>query len=531
MSISESHRLEALYRIARTLHDQDMDVQAILKTVLSLAGEAVAARHGCMITLDASDRIREAYILGNTPDPAAERQLWDLLINRGLVGFVHHGRRTIVIRDLTTDPRWPRLPESPLMPRQGSAVGLPLEKGGKAHGVMILVHERVDYFGPEMVDMLQAIAHMASSAIGNAIAFTRARASEAHYRWLFKDSIVPILLTDLQGQVVDANRLACDLLRYNYEKLVQLHIGAIHRMGTGPIGANRLESLQAGHEVTFTTTAWTSVGVDIPVHVRARRISFEDRDLIEWIEQDITTQLELEQLRADLAAMVYHDLRGPLHTINSSFSGLARLLANADQEAVRTLIQTGLRSTRQLSRLVDSLLDIQQLEEGRAVLDRKPTSLYHLLAAAAELVQPLAAESNQRLKFNLADDLPHVALDSDMIQRVVINLLENAVKYTPANGQITLLAAAEGNRVRISVADSGPGIPGHMQRQIFDKFSRVKYKDVPKGVGLGLAFCRLAVEAHGGQIWVESEPGQGSLFVFTLPLEPLPAAQHPAFSG
>jgi signal transduction histidine kinase len=106
-----------------------------------------------------------------------------------------------------------------------------------------------------------------------------------------------------------------------------------------------------------------------------------------------------------------------------------------------------------------------------------------------------------------------------MILRVVTNLIENAVKYTPHGGFIKLGAEVQDNMVRVSVADSGPGIPQNMQNQIFDKFSRIKYNGAPKGVGLGLAFCRLAVEAHGGRIWVESEPGHGSNFVFSLPLD------------
>jgi K+-sensing histidine kinase KdpD len=277
--------------------------------------------------------------------------------------------------------------------------------------------------------------------------------------------------------------------------------------------------LQDGKEVGFRAVAWKQNGVEAPVNVRARRIALDDRHLIEWVEQDISPQLELEQLRADLSAMVYHDLRGPLHTINSSFSTLGRLLINTDNEAVLNLIQVGMRSTRQLSRMVESLLDIQRLEEGSAVLDRKETSVHHLLASAAELVQPLASEANQRLRFAIDDNLPFVALDADMIQRVVINLMENAVKYTPSSGEITLGAQLRDNKLCVSVKDSGPGIPQNMQHRIFDKFSRVKYTDVPKGVGLGLAFCRLAVEAHEGKIWVESEPGQGSTFCFALPLE------------
>src|SRR5690606_11852505 len=104
------------------------------------------------------------------------------------------------------------------------------------------------------------------------------------------------------------------------------------------------------------------------------------------------------------------------------------------------------------------------------------------------------------------------------ILRVVTNRMENAVKYTPDGGSIMLGAALSDEGLVISVTDSGPGIPPHMQRQIFDKFNRVKYTDAPKGIGLGLAFCRLAVEAHGGRIWVESEVGRGSTFCFFLPL-------------
>ncbi len=518
MTISESKRLDSLYRIARALHDQDMNVLSILQTVLSMTGEAIQAKHGCVITLDADNRIQEAYILNNTEQSNAEKQLWNLLINRGLIGFVHHGQRTIIVRDITTDPRWPYLPDSPLVPGVGSAIGLPLEKNGATFGVMILLHKVVDYFNPEITDMLEAIANMSSAAISNAVEFSTTERSRARYQWLFNDSIMPIILTNLDGKIVDANRQACDFLGYEHDRLVGLPITNVHRMGTGPIGADRFANLQEGKEVGFRTTAWKQDGIDVPVNVRARRISLHDRDLIEWVEQDVSPQLELEQLRADLSAMVYHDLRGPLHTINSSFSTLGRLLINNDNDAVLNLIQVGMRSTRQLSRMVESLLDIQRLEEGSAVLDRKETSIHNLLASAAELVQPLASESKQRLRFAIANDLPFVELDADMIQRVVINLMENAVKYTPTGGDITLGALLRDDKLCISVQDSGPGIPKNLQHQIFDKFSRVKYNDAPKGVGLGLAFCRLAVEAHAGKIWVESEPGQGSTFWFSLPL-------------
>jgi PAS domain S-box-containing protein len=517
--LNERQRLDLLYTIARTLRQQDSSTQAVLRAALDLTGQAVSASHGCVVTFRKDDRVGDVFFLDGQ-DSEEHRKMWGRLISRGLIGFSHHGRRTVIVRDISTDPRWPHMPESSIMPANGSALALPMEKNGYMYGVLTLLHPQVDFFDSQMIAFLEAVTDIVSTSIGNAIALNAAPKDESRYQWLFEDAVVPIIITDLDGYIVDVNRKACEFLKYTREHLVSLPISAIHRMGTGPVGANRFESLQMGKEVEFRSTAWPSEGVDIPVIVRARRQFFDDHDVIAWVEQDISAQMELEQLRQDLAAMVYHDLRGPLHTIYSSLATLARLLANNNQASVLDLLQVGIRGTRQLSRMVESLLDIQRLEEGKAVLDSKPTSLHNLLASAAQLVQPLAAESNQRLTFELVDDLPFVACDADMILRVITNLMENAVKYTPMGGTIKLSAAltSEGT-VRISVADSGPGIPKHMQRQIFDKFSRVKYRDVPKGSGLGLAFCRLAVEAHGGQIWVDSEPEHGSTFSFTLPVK------------
>lgn len=515
--LSERQRLDALYGIAKALRSQESDPQTVLETALTLSSKAIGVQHGSVVTFRKDDRIDNVVVLGGSDSLEARRKMWQRLITQGLIGYVHHGRRTIILRDITTDPRWTRLIDTPLIPRAGSAIGLPMEKNGIMYGVMTLIHSEIDFFDEDTVTWLCAVIDLVSSAVGSAIVLNATPKNESHYRWLFEDAVVPIVITDLDGYIIEANRKACEFLRYKRHDLLHLPISAIHRMGTGPIGANRFESLQMGHEITFRSTAWPSEGTDIPVTVRARRIYFDQHDVIAWVEQDVSAQMELDQLRQDLTAMVYHDLRGPLHTVYSSIATLGRLLANSTQPAVQDLLQVGIRGTRQLSRMIESLLDIQRLEEGKAVLDPKPTSLHSLLANAAQLVQPLAAESKQRLTFDMADDLPFVTCDSDMILRVVTNLMENAVKYTPSGGTIRLSAVTKPEGVQISVSDSGPGIPKNMQRQIFDKFSRVKYKDAPKGVGLGLAFCRLAIEAHGGQIWVESEPGHGSAFIFTLP--------------
>jgi signal transduction histidine kinase len=112
-----------------------------------------------------------------------------------------------------------------------------------------------------------------------------------------------------------------------------------------------------------------------------------------------------------------------------------------------------------------------------------------------------------------------VPVDADMVRRVLINLLENAVKFSPEKTAIQVAVQRQNGFVLTQVKDNGPGIPPAQQERIFEKFARLNMKDGPKGLGLGLAYCRLAIAAHGGQIWIESEPGQGSTFNFTLPSE------------
>jgi signal transduction histidine kinase len=133
-------------------------------------------------------------------------------------------------------------------------------------------------------------------------------------------------------------------------------------------------------------------------------------------------------------------------------------------------------------------------------------------------IQPMAENRRQSLVSVLPPRLPHVHVDTDMIRRVMINLLENASKYSPQGGQVEVGAKLDGDWIQVWIQDNGPGISVADQERIFDKFTRLKGKDAPGGLGVGLAFCRLAVQGHGGRIWVESSPGQGSRFVFTLPV-------------
>ena len=241
--------------------------------------------------------------------------------------------------------------------------------------------------------------------------------------------------------------------------------------------------------------------------------------LLRWANsQDIRDKLDQAQFQRDLSAMIYHDLRVPLQTLRASTSKLAELLANHNDMTILNLLQINIRSVRQLRRLIDNLLDMERIESGESFIKMDWTNLHDIMSNAVELVQPLAIEANQHFQFILADNLPPLSLDADMILRVIVNLIENALKYTPSGGLITIGARIKDNMVWVNVQDSGDGIPKELQEKIFEKFNRAHQESHPKSVGLGLTFCKLAINAHRGRIWVESEVGKGSNFIFTLPL-------------
>jgi len=230
--------------------------------------------------------------------------------------------------------------------------------------------------------------------------------------------------------------------------------------------------------------------------------------------RDVTEERSLSNLRDDLTSTMVHDLRNPLTVIQSS---LELLEMDADsQPQVVPIMRQGLQ---RMLNLVTSILDVNRLESGQMPLEREPTLLARFVDEALAVQKVLADDKSVRLYNDLNGALPPVTIDTDLIGRVLQNLIGNAIKFTPAGGNIRVSAhldAAGTHRVIVSISDTGPGLPADVQARLFQKF--VRGAGPERGSGLGLAFCRLAVEAHGGRIWAESTPGQGTSFSFTLPV-------------
>jgi len=240
--------------------------------------------------------------------------------------------------------------------------------------------------------------------------------------------------------------------------------------------------------------------------------------------QDAELRIETERLRNSLLSSVSHDLRTPLATITGAVTTIldegGRLDAGTRQELLESVRDEGDR----LNRLVQNLLEMTRLESGALQLRRELHPLEEVIGAALGRVGKRLGD--RRVTTRVPPDLPLVAIDDVLVEQVLVNLLDNAIKYTPSGSPIEIMATAGDRNVTVEVTDHGPGLPAGTEDKVFEKFYRADREgDGERGAGLGLAICRGIVRAHGGRIWAQNIPGGGVAFLFTLPLgEPGAAA-------
>ena len=232
---------------------------------------------------------------------------------------------------------------------------------------------------------------------------------------------------------------------------------------------------------------------------------------------------DLEQSRRDLIAWASHDLRTPLASLRLVVDALADGVAEDEATRQRYLTTAQMEITN-LNELINDLFELSQLDRGQITLRPERTSLSDLLSDTVSALRALAERRQVRLTGQVDNDLDPIEIDTEKIQRVLYNLVTNAIRHTPEGGEVRLSAHALGRGVRVTVKDSGEGIQAADLPYIFDRFyrgerARTRDHDGQRGAGLGLAIARGLIEAHSGTIEVESRPGEGAVFSFTLPLK------------
>ncbi len=391
-------------------------------------------------------------------------------------------------------------------------------------GILALVFKQERDLLPHEMSQLGSLVQQTTAALERLALYTATRKAESRLRAILESSQDGLLLVGLDGRLHYINQAALRLLalpesqdRWEGHALSEIFCQMrrrepeltrwlLHKVQRNPV-PGRDEPLEEGPE--FTTA-------DRRVLKVTRWGVFQDAQTLlgqVFYLRDMTSQKELEQMRDDLFHMLVHDLRNPLGVIlNAAMMLRDPALKGMEEE----LIDITLYNTERTLRMVNTILDIGKLESGRTALERHPVRLVDLL----DSIQKIVRVSTKTFAFELdfPPDLPNVWGEKAMIERVLQNLVDNALKFISGSpARLRIAASAREGEIQVEVFNTGKPIAPDVQPWLFEKFR--PGKNEARGYGLGLAFCRLAVEAHGGRIWVENAP-DGVSFKFTLPQAP-----------
>jgi two-component system, NtrC family, sensor histidine kinase KinB len=443
----------------------------------------------------------------------------------------------------------------PPVPLPAAWLGVPLRTVNDVIGALVLLrYHPARPFNRWSREVLLAVAGQASAAIQNARLYRetlrlynrtdQALAERVKQLQALLDTMHEgVLMLDPQGRIVLVNNVAAEMIGRPTNALgheiLNIEEDAT-KLGHEPERLIQLlEHLQNEHVpqsalFTFETT------LENRTHGSSQRfiermeapVLAENQQIVGWLMlfRDVTEEQELAAHRRDLTRMIVHDLRNPVTTFISNMHLVDMLLpARAGLEAAREAVKDARQSSYDMLDMVDSLLDINRMEAGQLVVEAEAMNLGTIIERVTNRLGVLAAQRQINLTQQVDQNLPLAWADEDMIRRVLVNLIDNALKYTPSGGYVHCRAMAEPAiskdyepGVRCIISDTGPGIPEENRDQIFHRFARTNKGGARiRGTGLGLTFCKLAVEAHDGRIWMEPHPAGGSKFFFTLPGIPI----------
>lgn len=481
-----------------------LDLSEVLAEVLSLTVDSLGADRGSIFLFDQDEQVSHHILARRHLPPEESEQVVSAVMDKGLAGWAVRHRQVALVEDTRTDPRWHHLPGDESV--TGSAIAVPLLHRGQLNGLLTLMHSEPRAFTQVHLDLVSAIAGQAATAVENARLFTHVRDERAVLQALISGVREPIIVTDAQNRVRYINPAA----RALDEVLEQ----AVGRPVEAVVPSDKLDRLfrqllssgqpqrdeipwPDGRTFDANLTLVPGVGSVAVLH-------------------DVTHFKELDRMKSDFVAAVSHDLKSPLTVIYGYVELLKETLPDLDEMVMESLEEIRASALR-MQNLVVTLLDLAQIESG---LDKatEPCQVSEIIPEILKGYRLQAQEKDIALKVEVAAGLPTIAGHPVRLGQAVANLIGNAIKYTPAGGEVTVSAQVSGQRLVVQVSDTGPGIPPAKQAGLFGKFYKVSAKETRdlEGHGLGLAIVKSVVEAHGGRVWVKSKVGRGSTFGFSL---------------
>lgn len=336
------------------------------------------------------------------------------------------------------------------------------------------------------------------------------------------DSIVAgLMITEVDKRIIMCNPAFYNLTRLESDRVIGSSVTDHPSIKTVNDMLDELLAGRTDHRGAITREF--EVGEERPTYIRATvsAVATETGKILGLVAvlRDVTHFKEQEKERSAYVAMLTHELRAPLSAVDTQFHVVLKGLTGDLSEKQRDMLGRMRARIRSVIEMINSLLDLSKIEARQFVQEKKPMSLGLLIEDAMDLMRTQAIEQGVALTAELEGDLPDVIGDPASLKEVLTNLISNAIRYSPDGGRVVVGACFRNGSVRLTVADNGIGIPKEYQEKIFDRFFRVK-NDKTKhiiGTGLGLPIVKAIVDDHQGGIYVESEPGRGSVFTVTLP--------------
>lgn len=356
--------------------------------------------------------------------------------------------------------------------------------------------------------------------------------ADATSRVVMDNSVDGICILE-QGSISYVNRRFEELVGYSSSQVSRLGLERLisprdRRSVTQIVSEPGRVLLPVHHEVRLVNRS----GNEIDCELRIVPVQSQGNPVLLCFLRDVSALKQAERAQTDLIAMLSHDLRTPLAAIKEAMSLLSETAAHKLEERQRRYLIIAREEIDRLNRMIDNLIDVSRMESGKVVLRLDAVDMAELLSSAIESLSLLISKRNLTIERSIPPRMPPILGDRDRLLRVLNNLLDNAIKYSPLGGAIRLsIDFVDPNDpvlsdsrilpgtgyVKVTIADSGPGIPAEFVDRVFGKFERVDPHG--PGIGLGLSIVRSSIELHHGRVWVESKLGEGATFSFILPIK------------
>ena len=446
-----------------------------------------------------------------------------LLFNRDHATILH--ALSVADNWLQTDPEFRRHFGS-ISEDLRSATGFPIVSEGEVIGVLALYSNQSHILDEETVDMLGGFGRQLGQYIERKLTEQQLTEERLFQRMTLSSIGDGVVTSNTEGVITYMNSVAEQLTGWRLDEARGRRFTDVMRMENEREEQTMADPVKA---VLESGTAYDLEERTLLVHRDGRRIPVADsaaplRDEdgkttgVVMIFRDVSARRELERMKDEFISIVSHELRTPLTSIRGSLGLLEAGVAGELPAKVQRMLTIAVSNTDRLIRLINDILDIERMESGKVQLEKAECHIREVMRQAVEAVQGMANQNEVDLVWKPLDVT--VWADQDRVLQIMTNLLGNAVKFSSPRAEVRLEGETNGNRVLLKVIDKGRGIPSDRLETIFGKFQQVDASDARQkgGTGLGLAISRTLARQHGGDIWVESELGKGSVFYLSLPI-------------